>query len=72
MRVSHVAALLQLSKSTNLSATQINNWFINQRKRHWHKLFKGVTQPASEEEAAVALRRAFGTLEKALEVARAS
>ena len=61
-----------LSKSTNLSATQINNWFINQRKRHWHKLFKGVTQPASEEEAAVALRRAFGTLEKALEVARAS
>jgi hypothetical protein len=21
-----------------LSSIQINNWFINQRKRHWHKV----------------------------------
>ena len=25
-------------KETGLSKTQINNWFINQRKRHWHKV----------------------------------
>ena len=27
-----------LAGQTDLSATQINNWFINQRKRHWHKV----------------------------------
>lgn len=24
-----------LAKSTGLESKQINNWFINQRKRHW-------------------------------------
>lgn len=28
----------ELETRTGLSATQINNWFINQRKRHWHKV----------------------------------
>lgn len=28
----------ELETKTGLSATQINNWFINQRKRHWHKV----------------------------------
>lgn len=27
-----------LEEQTGLTATQINNWFINQRKRHWHKV----------------------------------
>lgn len=26
---------LQLSVATGLDQKQINNWFINQRKRHW-------------------------------------
>jgi len=26
---------LQLSDMTGLDIKQINNWFINQRKRHW-------------------------------------
>lgn len=28
----------ELEMQTGLSATQINNWFINQRKRHWHQV----------------------------------
>ena len=40
---------------TNLTHTQINNWFINQRKRHWHKLFpNGI--PSTPEEAMQVLR----------------
>ncbi len=27
----------RMAEATGLNATQINNWFINQRKRHWHK-----------------------------------
>ncbi|KXZ56109.1 hypothetical protein GPECTOR_2g991 [Gonium pectorale] len=46
----------QLGAAAGLNATQINNWFINQRKRHWHKLFLG-RQPASKEEAEVMLRK---------------
>ena len=34
-----------------LSPTQINNWFINQRKRHWHKLFKPGSIPDNHAEA---------------------
>ena len=34
-----------------LSPTQINNWFINQRKRHWHKLFKPGGIPDNHAEA---------------------
>lgn len=26
---------LKLSETTGLDQKQINNWFINQRKRHW-------------------------------------
>lgn len=26
---------LELAESTGLDPKQINNWFINQRKRHW-------------------------------------
>lgn len=26
---------LKLSEETGLDQKQINNWFINQRKRHW-------------------------------------
>lgn len=26
---------MQLSERTGLDIKQINNWFINQRKRHW-------------------------------------
>lgn len=27
-----------LAEETKLHPTQINNWFINQRKRHWHRV----------------------------------
>jgi hypothetical protein len=27
-----------MEDDTGLSSIQINNWFINQRKRHWHKV----------------------------------
>ncbi|KAL6761078.1 hypothetical protein V8C86DRAFT_2542577 [Haematococcus lacustris] len=44
-----------LCQSTGLNGVQVNNWFINQRKRHWHKYFpKGP--PHSAEEAAQVLR----------------
>ena len=63
--------LASVPPTTGLNATQINNWFINQRKRHWHKLFPDG-QPASVEEAAAVLTAAHGTLDKALIVARRS
>ena len=60
-----------LQKLAGLNQTQINNWFINQRKRHWHKLFaRGEQAPATPEEARAALARNHGSLEKALEAAR--
>lgn len=45
-----------MSQATGLSVVQVNNWFINQRKRHWHKLFDGLPQPSSEKEAALLLK----------------
>mmetsp|Transcript_7396 Transcript_7396/g.18371 ORF Transcript_7396/g.18371 Transcript_7396/m.18371 type:complete len:378 (-) Transcript_7396:337-1470(-) len=44
-----------LARQSNLTATQVNNWFINQRKRHWHKLFPGG-HPETPEEALASLR----------------
>lgn len=44
-----------LMKKTNLEESQINNWFINQRKRHWKKLFPGGL-PTTPEESARRLR----------------
>lgn len=39
----------QFCDQTGLSKVQVNNWFINQRKRHWHKLFpSGIPQNAEE------------------------
>lgn len=61
----------ELIAKTNLDATQVNNWFINFRKRHWIKLFGKGQQPRNEDESAKALARAFGgSLEKAIEYAR--
>lgn len=40
-----------------LSPTQINNWFINQRKRHWHKLFKPGKIPENHTQARKILLR---------------
>ena len=46
---------LKLSEATGLDQKKINNWFINQRKRHWKPsedmrfaLMEGVTSSASE------------------------
>ena len=50
-----------LGRRTGLNPTQINNWFINQRKRHWHKLFPGA-QPATAEEILRGARPAFRVL----------
>jgi len=59
-----------LLDKTNLDATQVNNWFINQRKRHWHKLFIDK-QPTSKEEAEQLLAESFnGSLAEALRFAR--
>ncbi|GLI68187.1 hypothetical protein VaNZ11_012531, partial [Volvox africanus] len=46
----------QLCSATGLNHTQISNWFINQRKRHWVKLFNGK-QPSCREEAETILRQ---------------
>ena len=32
----------EMAEATGLSQTQINNWYINQRKRHWNRFFKGA------------------------------
>eukprot|EP00210_Caulerpa_lentillifera_P009016 g8605.t1 len=45
-----------LAEQTDLNATQINNWFINQRKRHWHKFFKDGRLPQSPQEATEILK----------------
>ena len=61
----------ELAKGADMSTDQVQNWFINQRKRHWHKLFaRGEQAPATPEEARAALARNHGSLEKALEAAR--
>ena len=56
-----------LGEETGLDATQINNWFINQRKRHWHKLFEGGVPPAAEAEARAALVERFGSIQAAID-----
>ena len=61
----------ELIAQTKLDATQVNNWFINFRKRHWIKLFERGGQPRNAEDAARALAEAFdGSLERAKEYAR--
>ena len=59
-----------LGSETGLDPTQINNWFINQRKRHWHKLFEGGVPPNDEHEARAALARRYGSIQAAVDVAR--
>lgn len=46
---------MQLSEMTGLDIKQINNWFINQRKRHWKPsedmrfaIIEGVTSTGGE------------------------
>jgi len=53
-----------------LTAVQVDNWFINARKRHWAKLFKGKP-PNSEEEAKRELIRLHGSVEAAMKVCMA-
>lgn len=53
---------ITLERASNLSSTQVNNWFINMRKRHWHKLFpEGIPE---NERVAEASLRARGMLSK--------
>lgn len=53
---------IALERASNLSSTQVNNWFINMRKRHWHKLFpEGIPE---NERVAEASLRARGMLAK--------
>jgi hypothetical protein len=62
-----------LMKLAGLNQTQINNWFINQRKRHWHRLFdRDEAQPISETEARHMILEKYGNVEAFLEVARAA
>lgn len=62
-----------LMKLASLNQTQINNWFINQRKRHWHRLFdRDEAQPISEMEARHMILEKYGNVEAFLEVARAA
>ena len=39
-----------MMEQSGLDLTQVSNWFINQRKRHWHGFFPSGL-PKSEEEA---------------------
>jgi len=55
----------ELRNCTGLNMTQINNWFINQRKRHWHKLFPGGP-PNTPLEAQNGLKARFGSLQLAM------
>ena len=54
-----------LQKEAKLTMTQINNWFINQRKRHWQKLFED-RPPETEEAARGALIKRYGSLANAV------
>ena len=54
-----------LQKEAKLTMTQINNWFINQRKRHWQKLFEDGP-PETEEAARRALIKRYGSLANAV------
>jgi hypothetical protein len=59
-----------LIEQTGLDATQVNNWFINFRKRHWIKLFPNGA-PNCQEESFRLLQKAFGgSMEKAKQYAR--
>jgi hypothetical protein len=52
----------ELVSNTSLNSTQINNWFINQRKRHWHKLFPDGP-PATPDEAQAGLETKYGSMQ---------
>ena len=56
-----------IKAETTLDATQINNWFINQRKRHWLKMFKCGKSPSCEAESKAKLLEKFGNLDAAIE-----
>eukprot|EP00899_Mesostigma_viride_P019283 jgi/Mesvir1/27356/Mv07167-RA.1 len=43
----------RLGEQTGLSRTQINNWFINQRKRHWQRLFTPALETATNAAASI-------------------
>ena len=55
-----------IKAKTTLDATQINNWFINQRKRHWLKMFQYGKSPTCEAESKAKLLEKFGNLEAAI------
>ena len=55
-----------IKAKTTLDATQINNWFINQRKRHWLKMFQSGKSPTCEAESKAKLLEKFGNLEAAI------
>ncbi|CAD7704519.1 unnamed protein product [Ostreobium quekettii] len=38
----------ELAKDSGLNTTQINNWFINQRKRHWNRVSQREKRPSAE------------------------
>lgn len=46
-----------LAAKTGLTGQQVNNWFINQRKRSWQKYWPEGNTPRSEEEAQVIVSR---------------
>eukprot|EP00242_Pyramimonas_sp_CCMP2087_P000475 CAMPEP_0198229308 /NCGR_PEP_ID=MMETSP1445-20131203/114053_1 /TAXON_ID=36898 /ORGANISM="Pyramimonas sp., Strain CCMP2087" /LENGTH=328 /DNA_ID=CAMNT_0043909761 /DNA_START=250 /DNA_END=1236 /DNA_ORIENTATION=+ len=56
----------ELVLKTSLISTQINNWFINQRKRHWHKLFPDGP-PATPDEAQAGLETKYGSMQAAFD-----
>jgi len=59
-----------LIEKTELDSTQVNNWFINFRKRHWIKLFPAGAPPNKEESSRLLKQKFGGCLEKAKEYAR--
>ncbi|KAK3272201.1 hypothetical protein CYMTET_19491 [Cymbomonas tetramitiformis] len=59
----------ELAKASGLQLPQVNNWYINMRKRHWLRQFPrhSLKHPQDSDEAHASLIKIYGTIDQALE-----